>query len=294
MIISSGWLADVSDLPLELLVDMYNNVLHDTMDILAPVKPRTIVSRPNAPWYNEDIGNEKRKRRRLEHKGHSSSFESDRVSYIEQCSVVKTMLYKAKESYYLSHIQDNAHNTRLLFWSIEKLLQRQTEQHYPSPDNDQQFANAFADFFTSKIERIREELVLRKSGLVHAPGQPEAHLPVTVMSPACHGYVSLKLIRSSTIKACKLDPIPAIIMRNCYSALVPVFKAVNNLSLSTGSMPENLKIASLRPLLKKPNADCEQFSNFRPVSNLKFLSKLVEKSVFVQLNNYLSFIIWLQ
>ena len=53
-------------------------------------------------------------------------------------------------------------------------------------------------------------------------------------------------------------------------------------------MPENLKIASLRPLLKKPKADCEQFSNFRPVSNLKFLSKLVEKSAFVQLNNYLT------
>ena len=95
-------------------------------------------------------------------------------------------------------------------------------------------------------------------------------------------------IRGSTIKACKLDPLPATIMRSCYSTLVPVFKTVINLSLSTGSMLEDLKIASLRPLLKKPNADCEQFSNFRPVSNLKFLSKLVEKSVFVQLNNYLT------
>ena len=43
-------------------------------------------------------------------------------------------------------------------------------------------------------------------------------------------------------------------------------------------MPEDLKIASLRPLVKKPNADCEQFSNQRPVSNMKFLSKL-EKEV---------------
>ena len=98
----------------------------------------------------------------------------------------------------------------------------------------------------------------------------------------------LKLIRSSTIKACKLDPLLATIMRSCSSALVPVFKTVISLSLSTRSVPEDLKIASLRPLLKKPNADCEQFSNFRPVSNLKFLSKLVEKSVFAQLNNYLT------
>ena len=115
MIILLGLLADVSDLPLELLVDRYDNALHDTMDILAPVKPRTIVSHPNAPWYNEDIGNKKRKQRRLEHMWHSSHPESDRVSCVEQCSVVNTILYKAKESYYSSLIQDNAHNTRFLF-----------------------------------------------------------------------------------------------------------------------------------------------------------------------------------
>ena len=98
----------------------------------------------------------------------------------------------------------------------------------------------------------------------------------------------LKLIRSSNIKACKLDPLPATIMPSCYSALVPVFKTVINPSLLTGLIPENLKTASLQLLLKKSNAYCEQFSNFRPVFNLKFLSKLVEKSVFMQLNNYLT------
>ena len=273
-----------------LMVDRYDNVLRNTMDILAPVKSRTIVLRPNAPWYNENIGNEKTKRRRLESgRWRSSRLESDRLSYIEQCSVVNTMLYKAKEFYYSSVTRNNAHDTRLLFRSIDKLLQRQTEGHYPSADNDQQLANDFADFFTAKIERIREELALRKTGLVHSP---------RLAKTACLSRLSefdlvtdddvLILIRGSTIKACKLDPLPATIMRSCYSALVPVFKTVINLSLSTGSMPEDLKIASLRPLLKKPNADCEKFSNFRPVSNLKFLSKLVEKTVFVQLNNYLT------
>ena len=115
IIISSGLRADVSDLSLELMVDRYDNVLRDTMDILAPVKSRTIVLRPNVPWYNEDIGNGKRKRRRLERRWRSSRLESDRLSYIEQCSVVNTMLYKAKEFYYSSVIRDNAHDTRLLF-----------------------------------------------------------------------------------------------------------------------------------------------------------------------------------
>ena len=216
---------------MELLVDRYDNVLRNTMDILAPVKSRTIVLRPNSPWYNENIGNEKRKRRRLEPgRWRSTRLESDRLSYLEQCRVVNAMLYKAKEFYYSSVIQDNALDTRLLFRSLDKLLQRQTEKHYPSADNDKQLAIALADFFTAKLERIREELVLSKSGLVHSPG---------LAKPTCMSWLSefdlvtdkdvLKLIRSSTIKACKLDPLPATIMRGCYSALVSVFKTVVNL-----------------------------------------------------------------
>lgn len=59
-----------------------------------------------------------------------------------------------------------------------------------------------------------------------------------------------------------------------------------NLSLSTGYMPDALKIASLSPTLKKPSADFKQFTNFRPISNLKFISKLVEKSVAIELTKH--------
>ena len=53
-------------------------------------------------------------------------------------------------------------------------------------------------------------------------------------------------------------------------------------------MKDDLKVALLTPLIKKPNADFELFSDFRPVSNLKFLSKLIEKSAYLQLNKYLN------
>ena len=41
------------------------------------------------------------------------------------------------------------------------------------------------------------------------------------------------------------------------------------------------------PLLKKTNLDTEDFKNFRPVTNLPFVSKLIEKSVAVQLVQYI-------
>ena len=52
-------------------------------------------------------------------------------------------------------------------------------------------------------------------------------------------------------------------------------------------MPTCLKSAVLSPLLKKPDAHFLQFKNFKPISNLKALSKIIEKNVALQLNNYL-------
>ena len=98
----------------------------------------------------------------------------------------------------------------------------------------------------------------------------------------------LKLIRGSTIKACKLDPLPATIMGSCYSALVPVFKTAINLSLSTGSMPKDLKIASLRHLTRWTML-C-YFRVWRTLSALQelflhwFHSYLSGRSRFVEIN----------
>ena len=61
-----------------------------------------------------------------------------------------------------------------------------------------------------------------------------------------------------------------------------------NLSLSSGTIPDALKIAELLLALKKPDADFMNYSNFRPISNFKMVPKVIEKSVAVQLSAYIS------
>lgn len=67
--------------------------------MLAPKRTRSIVIRPNAPWYNEEIAIQKRKKRRPERKWRSPGFEIDRVNYLEQCYVLNALLYKAAFSH---------------------------------------------------------------------------------------------------------------------------------------------------------------------------------------------------
>lgn len=58
-----------------------------------------------------------------------------------------------------------------------------------------------------------------------------------------------------------------------------------NCSLQTGVFPSAFKGAVVRPLLKKSNLDFNDFNNYRPVSHLPFLSKILEKLVFIHLKN---------
>ena len=88
-------------------------------------------------------------------------------------------------------------------------------------------------------------------------------------------------------KPCVLDPLPSSIIKRCTDLLLPTITNIVNLSLREGCMPMCLKPEVLSPLLKKPDAGFLQFKNFRPISNLKALSKIIEKSVAPPLNNYL-------
>src|SRR6218665_1148149 len=60
------------------------------------------------------------------------------------------------------------------------------------------------------------------------------------------------------------------------------------LSLSTGNFPLAFKHSLVTPLPKKANLDKENLSNYRPISNLSFLSKVTERIVLSRLNHYLS------
>ena len=89
------------------------------------------------------------------------------------------------------------------------------------------------------------------------------------------------------MKTCALDQLPASVLTKCLPRLLPVITDIVNHSLDEALMPNSLKTALIIPLLKKTNLDTEDFKNFRPVSNLPFVSKLIEKSVAVQLVQYI-------
>ena len=89
------------------------------------------------------------------------------------------------------------------------------------------------------------------------------------------------------VKSCDLDPIPTRLLKSCIDPLLPPVTKLINLLLSSGTFPPAFKFAHVTPLLKKPSLGKEDFKNYRPVSNLSFISKLIEKVAASQIGSFL-------
>ena len=85
-----------------------------------------------------------------------------------------------------------------------------------------------------------------------------------------------------------LDPIPTSLTKQYLNDLVSLFTVIVNASLSAGIVPQQFKQAHVTPLFKKPGLDSNNMKNFRPASNLPFISNILEKVVLTLLRNHLS------
>jgi hypothetical protein len=97
-----------------------------------------------------------------------------------------------------------------------------------------------------------------------------------------------KLIKASATKSCLLDPLPTWYLKENISVFVPIITNIINMSLSTGIFPNSLKQAVINPLIKKQSLNSNELKNYRPVANIKFLSKLIEKHVISEINTHMT------
>ena len=92
---------------------------------------------------------------------------------------------------------------------------------------------------------------------------------------------------NSPSKSCSLDPIPTFILKEVIDIVLPFLTAMCNASLQEGLLPVSQRHAIITPLLKKQSLDPTELKNYLPVSNLTFMSKIVEKLVSERLTCYL-------
>ncbi len=150
-------------------------------------------------------------------------------------------------------------------------------------------SNDFMNYFTSKIETIRDKIVtMQLSATV-------SHQIVRYKSPEeqFHSFSSIgneelyKLVKSYKPTNCMLDTVPSKLLKEVLPEVIDPLLNIINSSLSSGYVKKTFKLAVIKPLIEKTQLDPKELINYRPISNLPFLSKILEKVVSSQIFSFL-------
>lgn len=267
------------------LVDSYNNVLNDLKEKHAPLITRTVRCRPNAPWYTDSLRDMKRESRRLERRWISSKLEIDKQIFKEHCKKYNLAIKQAKQAYHQKQFSEC--DPKHLFQKFNKLCSPTSLKALPSDTPDDVLANRFSEFFSDKIQLIKQHLI-------HSGNTNPSHLDSECCNTSFSEFSLIPeesvrdIIMKSPSSSCSLDPIPTWLLKQCIDELLPIITKIINLSLGNGKFPDVLKSALITPLIKKQNLDCEILKNYRPVANLPFLGKTIERASASQIQDYLA------
>ena len=215
--------------------------------------------------------------------------ESDRQCFKVQRKLVSQMLESAKAMYFQNKIEENANCSKYLFRLMHTLIGRQDGAKLPNMSSPDEVTDAFRKNFDSKILIIRDNLDKARANMpetVDNDDPPSTHNSQLSSFEAASKAEVLMVINKCPAKCCGLDPIPTQLVKENAVSLVPVITRLVNSSLNTGIVPTTFKSALLAPLLNKPFLDDDILKNYRPVSNLLYLFKVLEKIVLSRLLNF--------
>ena len=269
------------------LVTSYNSKLSEILDKHAPLKSCRLHPCHSQPWFTHRIKEEIKVRHMKEHMWKNNPTEYNLNAFYQQRRHVANIIKQAQRSFYIDKLLENRTNFKEIFTITNKLLGRIDSSPLPPSEDPARLAQQFSDYFQDKINSIMLQL------------KPTTDCPIDNRYIE-DGFLTqyhldefnevreeevLKLLTTAPAKSCELDPFPSRLLgRHCLE-VVPIITQIANASLTHGEFISQLKTALVHPLLKKPGIDC-MFRNYRPISNLPFLSKLIERIVCNQITQY--------
>ena len=265
------------------LYDQYIRDLGGVLDRHAPLICRRAKKTP-AGWLSDSYRRAKSIRRQFERMWRRDRSQLSRSRLRRQIARCNAIINRDKAEYYSTIISDNSRDPKKLWHTLRQVLNSGQESTLPPHQSEKSLANKFASFFHKKIKRIRD-MFTASSATVISPMCTPPNLPS--FNEVSEDEV-LKIIKNSPTKSCLLDPVPTFLLKDCVEILLPSITKLVNLSLDEGVFPQKFKKAVVTPLIKKASLPNEDLQNYRPVSGLCFMSKLVERVVVKQLMQHIN------
>ena len=259
--------------------------------------PKTKIRGQNPlPWINGNILHQIKKKESIRRKLRANPSAHLLEKYKKMRSEVKRLLRESRENFF-SSINDSFANNPKRFWSVMKHKSKtcsipdcismpapssSADQVYPSSSarliaaNPGEIAEMFNSYFASVFTSDDLPVTTDKSST-------DAQMTELILSKL---EVEHALRSLDSNKATGPDEIPARLLKVTAPIIAPSLCKLFNKSLRLGSVPEEWKLANVVPVHKK--GDKGQTENYRPISLLSIVSKVLERIVLTNIKYHLT------
>ena len=255
----------------------FNDILETAFNQHAPVINKKIKGRP-CPWLNPTLKAKMNDRDKLMRKAKKSGNVEDWLAYKQSRNRCNNSMKKAKANFYKEQLNENSSNPKRFWESIKKVFPSKERATVPNTKNNLNLAKIFSTWFSSVVGKLkRKEMPLKDIIWGEAPKKLRRTAKTFRFEYVSVVFVRKKLKQLKRTKATGLDNLPPSMLKDTADVICKPLCHLINLSLKTGTFPSTWKKARVIPVHKSGKSSLPE--NYRPISILPAISKVIEKAV---------------
>lgn len=267
--------------------NLFHNKLQQLLDVHFPKKIRKITSNKKKPWLTKGLKTSCKHKRILKIMVNHTRNKILKKYYQLYSKTLKKAIKNCKRNIYSREMKTSTNRTKTM-WNI---IKRTTKKPTNSPvkrakttsgRNTTQCPLSTANMFNSYFASVgsTSQPLHHNSTKGRANGQPVTNPSINTMflEPVTELEI-YKIIRTLPNKySSGVDEIPTALVKSCINELtIPLTKLINQ-SFTESIFPDILKIAKIKPILKK-GGKSDDPSQYRPIALLPTISKIFEKTM---------------
>ena len=279
-------ISDISD-----TVNTWCQTFSETADKHAPIKTRRVKCTSKSPWITQELTQLMRERDYHQKQAHKTNSDYHWQKFRELRNYINNQIKLAKTKYYQDTVKANKDNPSDLWKTLNELTSRNKSGtnltcviSEEKPITDQKaIATILNDYFTDIGRTLADKI---RSAFKPRLPQPPTDLPYSFeFKEVDESFVSQELRTLNTNKATGLDQISAKLLKDSAFTITVGLTQIFNYSLLSQTFPDIWKKGKIVPIFK--SNDPTSPNNYRPITILPILSKIMERIVHLQTYEYL-------
>ena len=280
----------------------YGDLISKTITVIDKLCPekKVRIKGSNQDWFDNEVREAIRNRDSLFLKFKKTRSHGDNLSYKRAKNLAQRLIKRKKKDFVTGQLEQNIGKPKDLWKTLKsmglsskansntKICLKDGEKLSFDPKTN---ANTFCSFFSNLANDLLKKLPTppKKFGMdtVKLYYQKQNYNNLNFQLNQTTEEIVLKLLQSiNSSKAAGLDNLAGKFLKDGASILVTPITEICNLSIKLSTFPEKCKPAKLKPLFKKGSKT--EAKNYRPISLLPLVSKIIEKVIHNQVESFLS------